>query len=104
MGYASGPVCFSEAASAASAACSSVGGSTGAGVVACQGVASVSGSGAVLNLAFTSPAGVVGAQQSIVFEACEPLTVADGIELGWLLGAAFIGVAALRAIGKARGR
>lgn len=96
MGSAVGSSCFADSAAAAVEACARVGGATGSGVVTCSGVAGVTATGASLDLVFTDATGSAAGTQALVFQPCEPLTVGDGVQLGWAVGGVWLAVAALR--------
>lgn len=97
MGYAAGPWCYSSAAEAAASVCGSLSGVTGTGTLHCQGVSSVSGSSAELSMLSWADGDPAGSTYSITLSlaSCEGPTVADGIALGWAVGAVWIAVASV---------
>lgn len=91
MGYAAAGSCWSSIGSAAASACGSLSGVYGAGVLQCTGVTSTSGTGAVFSMTRFNDSGIPTVySQAMDLPACEAFTVADGIELGWIVGGIWI--------------
>lgn len=98
MGYRVGAQCFADPSEAAQAFCGSVAGMTASGFMRCN-FAEWQDPSVFYSYSTVAPDGSeMGQSGNAYLSACaasEPMTAADGIALGWMVGGAWLAVFAL---------
>lgn len=95
MGYAVGGVCYSSAEHAAALACSTLVGVTSTGSLQCASVESVSGQVAQVSMLSWRDRASSGVSysQALYLPACDAPAIAEGVAVGWAIGAVWLAVA-----------